>query len=56
MYYKPVNQSLKKFSEDQLVIALLFGSENVTLDTNANILKRTIEVLKATRRFNSFLF
>ena len=44
------------FSEDQLVNVLLFGSENFTLDANANILRRTIEFLKATERFNSLLF
>ena len=32
------NQSLQHFSEDQLVNYLLFGSENFTLDKNANIL------------------
>ena len=51
-----INQSLKIFSEDQLVNVLLFGSENFTLDANANILRRTIEFLKATERFNSLLF
>ena len=49
-------KSLKNFSEDQLVNVLLFGSENFTLDANANILRRTIEFLKATERFNSLLF
>ena len=44
------------FSEDQLVNVLLFGSENFTLDANATILRRTIEFLKATERFNSLLF
>ena len=51
-----IKQSLKNFSEYQLVNALLFGSENFTLDANANILRRTIEFLKATERFNSLLF
>ena len=51
-----INQSLKNFSEEQLVNVLLCGSENFTLDTNANILKRTIEFLKATKRFNCLLF
>ena len=51
-----INQSLNNFSEDQLVNVLLFGSENFTLDANANILRRTIEFLKATERFNSLLF
>ena len=51
-----INQSLKNFSEDQLVNVLLFGSENFTLDSNANILRRTIKFLKATERFNSLLF
>ena len=51
-----INQSLKSFSEDQLVNVLLFGSENFTLDTNANILRRTIEFLKAAERFSSLLF
>ena len=36
-------QSLKNFSEDQLVNVLLFGSENVIFDTNVNVLRRTIE-------------
>ena len=49
-------QSLKNFSEDQLVNILLFGSENFTLVINTNILRRTIEFLKATERFNSLLF
>ena len=44
------------FSEDQLVNVLLFGSENFTLDANANILRRTIKFLKAIERFNSLLF
>ena len=51
-----INQSLKSFSEDQLVNVLLFGSENFTLDTNANILRRKIEFLKAAERFSSLLF
>ena len=51
-----IKQSLKNFSEYQLVNVLLFGSENFTLDANANILRRTIEFLKATERFNSLLF
>ena len=51
-----INQSLKNFSEDQLVNVLLFGSENFTLDANANILRRTIKFLKAIERFNSLLF
>ena len=50
-----INQSLKNFSEDQLVNVLLFGSDNFTLDANANILRRTIAFLKATERFNSLL-
>ena len=51
-----INQSLKNFSEDQLANAFLFGSENFTLDANANILRRAIEFLKAIERFNSLLF
>ena len=51
-----INQSLKNFSEDQLVNVLLFGSENFTLDANTNILRRTIEFLEATEHFNSLLF
>ena len=51
-----INQSLKIFSEDQLVNVLLFGSENFTLDATTNILRRTIEFLKATECFNSLLF
>ena len=51
-----INQSLKNFYEDQLVNVLLFGFKNFTLDANANILRRTIEFLKATERFNSLLF
>ena len=51
-----INQSLKNFSENQLVNVLLFGSENFTLDETANILRRTIEFLKATECFNSLLF
>ena len=51
-----INQFLKNFSEDQLVNHLLFGSENFTLDTNLNILRRTIEFLKTTERFNSLFF
>ena len=42
-------------SEDQLVNVLLFGSEEFTLDTKANILKRTIGFLKGTERFNNLL-
>ena len=53
IYIYTINQSLKNFSEEQLVNVLLFSSENFTLDTNANILRRTIEFLKATDRFNS---
>ena len=48
-----INQSLKNFSEEQLVNVLLFSSEKFTLDTNANILRRTIEFLKANECFNS---
>ena len=51
-----INQYLKNFSEEQLVNVLLFGSENFTLHTNANILKRTNEFLKAIERFNSLFF
>ena len=51
-----INQSLISFSEEEIVNVLLFGSENFTLDTNKNILKRTIELLKGTDRFNSLLF
>ena len=51
-----INQSLKNFSENQLVNVLLFGSENFTLDETANILRRTIEFLKAAECFNSLLF
>ena len=51
-----INQSLKNFSEEQLVNVLLLCSEKFTLHTNANILKRTNEFLKATERFNSLLF
>ena len=51
-----INQSLKNFSEDQLVNFLLFGSENFTLETNGNILRHTIEFLKTTECFNSLLF
>ena len=56
LYVFDVYIDVKKFSEDQLVNVLLFGSENFTLDANANILRRTIEFLKATERFNSLLF
>ena len=51
-----IEQSLKKFSDKQLVNILLIGSENFTLYTNANILRRKIEFLKATERFNSLPF
>ena len=44
------------YTINQSINALLFGSENFTLDANANILRRTIEFLKATERFNSLLF
>ena len=54
--YCKTNQFLKNFSEKQLVNILLFGSEIFTLDTNASIQKRTIEFLKTTERFYSFLF
>ena len=54
--YIYIYQSLKNFSEDQLVNVLLFGSENFTLDANAHILRRTIEFLKASQRFNCLLF
>ena len=50
-----INQSLKNFSEDQLVNVLLFGFENFTLEANATILRRIIEFLKATERFNILL-
>ena len=53
IYIYTINQSLKNFSEEQLVNVLLFSSENFTLDTNANILRRTIEFLKTTACFNS---
>ena len=56
LYVFDVYIDVKNFSEDQLVNVLLFGSENFTLDANANILRRTIEFLKATERFNSLLF
>ena len=53
---RTINQSVKNFSEEQLVNVLLFGSENFTLDTNGNILRRTTEFLKATECCNSLLF
>ena len=51
-----INQYLQNFFEDQLVNVLLFSSENFTLEANANILRRTIEFLKATGRSNSPIF
>ena len=51
-----INQFLKHFSEDELVNVLLFDSENFTLYTNPNILRRTTEFLKATEQFSSTLF
>ena len=51
-----INQSLKNFSENQLANVLLFGFENFILDANPNILRRTIEFLKATELFDSLLF
>ena len=48
--------SLKNLSEDQLVNDPLFVSENFTLDTNTNILRRTTEFLKASERINILLF
>ena len=51
-----MNQFLKNFSEEQLVNTLLFGSESFTFDIKANSLRRTIEFLNATGRFNSLLF
>ena len=53
---RTINQSVKNFSEEQLVNVLLFGSENFTLDTNRNILRRKTEFLKATERCNGLLF
>ena len=50
-----IKQFLKKFSEDLLVNVFLFSSENFTLDANTYILRRTIEFLKETERFNSLL-
>ena len=50
-----LSQSLINFSEDQLVNVLLFGFDSFTLDVNANILRRTIEFLKATERFKGTL-
>ena len=50
IYIYTINQTIN-FSEDQLVNVLLFGFENFTLDTNANILRRTIEFLKAISPF-----
>lgn len=35
---------------------MLSGFENFILDTNANILSRTTEFLKAIKRFNGLLF
>ena len=48
-----INQSLKYSSEEQLLSVLLFDFEDFTLDTNANIPRRTIEFLNTTERFNS---
>ena len=53
---RTINQSVKNFSEEQLVNVLLFGSENFTLDTNRSILRRKTEFLKATERCNGLLF
>ena len=56
IYIYTINQFLKHFSEDELVNVLLFDSENFTLYTNPNILRRTTEFLKATEQFSSTLF
>ena len=48
-----INQSLKYSSEEQLLSVLLFGFEDFTLDTNANIPRRTMEFLNTIERFNS---
>ena len=51
-----INQSLKNFSQEQLVNISLIGSEHFTLDIKANILRCTSEFLKATEPSNSVLF
>ena len=51
-----INQSLKNFSQEQLVNISLIGSQHFPLDIKANILRCTTELLKATEPFNTVLF
>ena len=49
IYVYTINQSLKNLAEEQLVNFLLFSSEKFTLDTNVNILRRTIKISISNR-------
>ena len=53
---RELNQSLKNFSDEELVNVLLYGSEKFTFSTNTKIQRHAIKFLKATERFDSFLF
>ena len=50
-----MNQTLGRISDKQLVIVLLYGSENVIFSTNTKTLSHTIKLLKATERFDSLV-
>ena len=50
-----MNQTLRRISDKQLVIVLLYGSENVIFSTNTKTLSHTIKLLKATERFDSLV-
>ena len=50
-----MNQTLRRISDKQLVIVLLYGSQNVIFSTNTKTLSHTIKLLKATERFDSLV-
>ena len=51
-----LDSTLQNSSEDQLLTVLLYGSEKYALNVNKEILRLTINYLKASERFVQPLF
>ena len=51
-----LNDSLKKFSEENLLKILFYGAEDFTSQMNSEILKCTIKFIRKSDRFSGPLF
>ena len=51
-----MKQSLKNFSDEQLLNVRLYGFEKFKFSANTQILRHTIKFLKVIERFDSILF